>query len=128
MDYDADRDPDPQAWRAADEATRLAAVEAHHRALRAPHPRTQAPRLHAAVHLVVESQLALDQPPQVRAALARLVAGGLARHEAVHAIGAVAAEVMLDAARGKPYDAAAYGRALDALTVEGWRRGGGDPG
>jgi hypothetical protein len=90
MDYDAERAPDPAAWLAADEGQRLEAVERHHRTV-GEHARIQKPRLHAALHQVVENQLALDQPPAARRALARLVAGGLPRHEAVHALGLIVA-------------------------------------
>jgi hypothetical protein len=121
--YDADRAPEPAAWTAASDADRLAAVEAHHRALAAPHPAVRQPRLHAAVHLVVENQLAAGEPPEVRRALDRLVRGGLSRHEAVHAVGSVVASSVQGALSGRRFDAAAFARALDALTVEGWRAG-----
>ncbi len=126
MDYDADRAPDPAAWTAAPEAERLAAVEAHHRALAAPHPPVRRPRVHAAIHLVVENQLASGSPPQARRAMDRLVRGGLARHEAVHAIASVAATAAQGALSGARFDAAAYARALDALTAETWRARGTD--
>lgn len=123
MDYDADRAPDPQAWLAAGEDERLRAVEAHHAGL-ASHARMPKPRLHAALHLVVEAQLAGGEPPEARRALARLVAGGLPRHEAVHAIGLLVANAASAALEGRAFDAATYARELDALTVEGWRAAG----
>lgn len=115
MDYDAERAPRPDEWLATSEPDRLAAVEAHHRALASPHPPTPKPRVHAALHLVVESQLAADAPPEARRALARLLASGRTRHEAVHAIAAVAAGATEGVLAGGRFDAAAYGRALDAL-------------
>lgn len=121
MDYDADRAPDPKRWLEVPAPERVVAVEAHHRALAVPHPSSPKPRLHAALHVVVEDQLARDDPPEARRALERLVRGGLSRHEAVHALGLVAADAAEKAiARGR-HDAAAYARELDALTVEGWR-------
>ncbi len=128
MEYDAGRAPDPRAWLEEDEQARLAAVVEHHRALRAQHPRTPRPSLHAAVHLVVENQLALGEPPEVRRALGRLVRGGLPRHEAVHAVGMLVANAMAAALDGRTFDAPAYARELDALTVEGWRKLGQDGG
>jgi len=121
VDYDADRTPDPEAWRDADEGERLAAVDAHHRAPAGPHPPTPRARLHAALHLVVENQLASGEPPQARRALDRLVRGGLSRHEALHAIGSLVASATQGALSGARFDAGAYGRALDALTPESWR-------
>jgi hypothetical protein len=121
LTYDADLPPDPDAWLASEEADRLAAVEAHHRGL-AVHPRSPKPRLHAAIHLVVENQLALGEPPEARRALARLVAAGLPRHEAVHAIGLLVADAASGAMDGRSFDARAYARELDALTAEGWRK------
>jgi hypothetical protein len=126
LDYDADRAPDPAAWAAAPEPERLAAVEAHHRALAAPHPALRQPRVHAAIHLVVENQLAAGAPPEARRAMDRLVRGGLARHEAVHAIASVAAAAAQGALSGARFDPAAYAQALDALTAETWRARGTD--
>ncbi len=124
MDYDAERAPDPAAWAAASEAERVAAVEAHHRARAAPHPPTRQPRVHAAVHVVVEDQLASGSPPEARRAMDRLQRGGLSRHEAVHAIASVAAAAAQAALSGARFDPAAYARALDALTPETWRARG----
>ena len=128
MHYDADRAPDPTAWAAAPEPERLAAVEAHHRALASPHPAVRQPRVHAAIHLVVENQLASGAPPEARRAMDRLVRAGLSRHEAVHAIASVVAAAAQGALSGSRFDAGAYARALDALTAEGWRARGTDGG
>jgi hypothetical protein len=121
--YDADRAPDPAGWTSASEGDRLAAVEAHHRALAAPHPAVRQPRLHAAVHLVVENQLAAGEPPQTRRALDRLVRGGLSRHDAIHALGSVVASSVHGALSGKRFDREAFARELDALTAARWRAG-----
>jgi hypothetical protein len=121
LDYDADRAPDPAAWTAAPEADRLAAVEAHHRALAAPHPAVRQPRVHAAIHLVVENQLASGSPPEARRAMDRLVRAGLSRHEALHAIASVVAATAQGALSGARFDPGAYARALDALTAQAWR-------
>ena len=63
------------------------------------------PRLHAAVHAVVETQLASGAPPETRRALERLLAGGLPRHEAVHAIGLIVANATAAALDGRAFDA-----------------------
>lgn len=119
-DYDAAVAPQPQAWLAAGEPERLAAVEDHHHGL-SGHARTPKPMLHASLHVVVENQLALGDPPQARRALARLVAGGLPRHEAVHAIALVVANAASAAMDGQRFDAGAYASELDLLTAERWR-------
>ncbi len=120
MDYDGDRAPDPGEWLDADETERIAAVEAHHRAVR-EHARMPRPRLHAAVHAVVETQLASGAPAETRRALERLLAGGLPRHEAVHAIGLIVANATAAALDGRAFDAGDYARELEALTAERWR-------
>ncbi len=122
MRYDADRAPDPGTWQAEEEGARIAAVEQHHLALAAGHPPTPNARLHATLHVVVENQLALDDPPEVRRALSRLMAGGLGRHDAIHALASVVADATYGALSRKRFDPRAYARALDALTAEGWRR------
>ena len=45
------------------------------------------PRLHVVLHEAVEEQLAAGDPPEVRAAHARLVALGYPEHEVIHGIG-----------------------------------------
>jgi hypothetical protein len=121
--YDAERPPDPGTWRASSDGERIAAVEEHHMALRAGHPSTPNARLHATLHVVVENQLALDDPPEVRRALSRLLAGGLGRHDAIHALASVVADATHGALSRKRFDPRAYARALDALTAQGWPRG-----
>jgi hypothetical protein len=115
MDYDADSAPDLNAWKDASQDERLRAVDEHHRALGRPHPPMPKPRVHAALHLVVEDQLATGEPPEARRALERLVAGGLTRHEALHAVGRVAADALDAALAGGRFDREAYARALEAL-------------
>lgn len=122
MDYDADRAPEPRAWKDATQEERLRAVEAHHRALTLPHPPTPKARVHAALHIVVEDQLAAAAPPEVRRAVERLVAAGLTRHDALHAVGRVAADALDAALSGGRFDAAAYARALDSLGPPGRAR------
>jgi hypothetical protein len=117
--YDADVAPDPEAWASADEKERLAAVEAHHRAVAVRHLTEKSARVHAALHVVVETQLAADDPPEARRALARLLAAGRPRHEAAHLLSAAAAEALQKAVKEGHHDAAAYARALDALGRDG---------
>jgi len=71
-----------------DEVERVVAVETYHRRQRIRLPRAT---LHATIHSVVENQVALGEDAVVET-FARLRSGGLTRHEAVHAIGAVLAD------------------------------------
>ena len=77
-------------WLALDEGEQIALVEEYHRRARVTLPQ---PTLHAVIHAVVERQLAM-QLPSVVDALERLLADGLDRHEAIHAIGSVLGEHM----------------------------------
>ncbi len=119
--YDASQAPDAGAWLAADEAERSTAVEQHHGRLTG-HPETPRPAVHAAMHVIVENQLAADDPAQVAATLARLLAGGVSRHDAIHAIGSV---MFLEMNRmvGTKTKASekALARALGKLRAEDWR-------
>jgi hypothetical protein len=83
--YNPESSPDPGSWLKADERERIGLVEAWHRAARVKLPDIAA---HAALHIVVENQIAMNLEPVVRA-VHRLTSNGLTRHDAVHAIGSV---------------------------------------
>lgn len=55
---------------------------------------------HAAVHVIVENQLALREPVEAVEAVLRLQTMGLCRHDAVHAIATVLAEHISSSAQG----------------------------
>ncbi len=111
-----------------DEAERIAAVEAYHRLHRIPSPQ---PRLHATLHTVVENQLAIGEQAVVDA-LGRLQSEGLTRHEAVHAIGMVAAEQIFDVLKARnasgPQAGPSYLERVRQLTAAQWRESGEDGG
>ena len=86
--YDPDQAPDVAAWLALDEGDRVALVQAYHQQHGIALPNE---RLHAAIHVVVENQLAIPERDVVDA-LDRLQRQGLSRHDAVHAIGALVSE------------------------------------
>lgn len=120
--YDPAREPDAGEWLALDEDERRLRVEHYHRraGLYTGHD-----TVHATLHVVIESHIASDDPPAARRALERLRAEGLDRHEAIHAMGSVVAELIYDLMEGKasaPSSPDDYGAALDRLTAEGWRR------
>jgi hypothetical protein len=124
MRYDPDAGPDPDEWLAADEAEREIAVRRHHK--HAHQQVGESARTHAAIHVIVENQLAEGHAEAI-ATLERLTAEGLDRHEAVHAIGSVVAREMWEMVQNQTvHDAARYARRLKRLTAARWREGGAD--
>jgi hypothetical protein len=116
--------PKPESWLDLDEQARIALVEAYHRVARIKLPNIAA---HAALHAIVENQIALNLEPVVRA-MDRLEKEGLTRHDAVHAIGSVVAEHLFDILKTDQNDDAAtsqarYYAAVERLTAASWRRG-----
>lgn len=126
--YDPEVAPDPQEWLALGDGERHDLVVDFHREARIPLPKAARP-IHAALHVTVENQLALEDQEIVRVTLRRLMGEGLTRHDAVHAIGTVLIEYMRDllqesGGEGQPdLKHAAYYEALEELTAEKWRHG-----
>jgi len=83
--YDANKTPEPAEWLNLDELKQIALVTDYHVRLREKTPNLQ---IHAVIHVTVENQLA-EEIRTVREALERLMAEGVDRHEAIHAIGSV---------------------------------------
>ncbi len=111
--------PEASEWLALDEGERIGVCLRAHVPLPDGHPLPGNLRLHALVHAVVETQLAMDDPPAMGRALDRLVTKGLDRHEATHALGAVLAKHLFPVLKGATaVDGESYARALDALTGE----------
>jgi len=72
------------------------------------------PFLHIAMHLAIEEQLSIDQPPGIRDAVQALAAKHDDAHDARHAVMECLAEMVWQAQRhGAPFDNAAY---LDCLS------------
>lgn len=118
--YDPDVSPDPRAWLAVDEHERMDLIREYHHRRKIRLPNVEA---HAATHVIVENQLAEGLPAAVNA-LSRLLAGGLKRHDAIHAIGSVLMDHLWNLSNkpkpsGDPHKP--YFDALDAFTVESWR-------
>lgn len=132
LEYDPFAEPDPDQWLALDEKERIDLVMAYHRraGIRLPRAKT-----HAMFHVIVESQIADAELP-VRGTVERLMAEGLDRHQAIHAVGSVLAAHMYDLmhnfeeAGAKPgkgsgeHPNLAYFAELEALTAEQWLRSG----
>ena len=119
-EYDPLQAPNAKEWLELDEGDQILLVKDYHTARKIEVPNID---VHAAIHATVETQLASSDPPQTGRALARMLTEGLDRHDAVHAIGSVLAELMFDlmkeAPSGDPNEA--YSASLDRLTAESWR-------
>jgi hypothetical protein len=132
-DYDPLVEPDPDDWLATGEQQRLDVITSYHRRKGFDPERIV---LHATIHAIVENQIAEGDQLPVRHTLRRLMAEGLDRHEAVHAIGSVLAfhinELMrqVNSATPRPErrsghdDNARYFSELERLTAEAWLRSG----
>jgi hypothetical protein len=82
--------------------------------------------VHAAVHAIVETQIALGDETPARRTAQRLMDEGLDRHEAIHAIGSVLVEFMTDlmkAPKSGRDPNVAYFAALERLTAANWLSG-----
>ena len=118
--YDPETAPEAASWLALDEAVRIALVQEQHRRDALEEAGSNA---HAALHVTVENQIAMGLG-YVSDACARLVAEGLSRHEAVHAIAAVLAGYMTELARDKTPPALALARYqanCERISAESWR-------
>ena len=112
--YDPDQAPDPQAWLALDEDVRIAQAEVFHKKRRIRTPNLKA---HAAFHAIVENQIAEDMAAVVRA-VPRLMAQGLSRHDAIHAIGWVLSQHLYDLMTCETPDEPGVANARYAAEVE----------
>jgi hypothetical protein len=120
MKYDPLKAPDPKEWLSLDEGERIVLAEDYH-----VRERIQIPglRAHAVIHSVVETQIAEGDQLPVKATLSRLMAEGLDRHDAIHAIGSVLLRHMQRLFQHVPMGAdpnARYYAELEALTPESW--------
>jgi hypothetical protein len=119
--YNPDEAPDPREWLSLGEAERLDLVIAYHEREKIP---VASARLHAAIHTVVETQLAMPEQA-VADTMARLRSEGLSRHDAIHAVGSVLVERLLSAMKQKATAASLAGGYLEdlkALSAEAWQK------
>jgi hypothetical protein len=96
LQYDPHQHVASEAWQALDESECIESVRQYHRQNRI---RLANESLHATIHVIVENQVALGDTFAARAVLLRLIAEGLDRHEAVHAIGSVLSEQLFASLR-----------------------------
>jgi hypothetical protein len=117
--YDPEIAPDPVAWLALDETIRIGWVADYHRG--AAHEADR-PGAHAALHVTVENQIAMELT-YVADACTRLMAEGLSRHDALHAIAAVLTAYMSELVEGNAVPALALARYqanCERMTAESW--------
>jgi hypothetical protein len=124
--YDPESAPDARQWLALSELERIRLAQNHHVSARV---KASKMKTHAVIHVVVENQVASGYGPSKKA-IARLVAEGLSRHEAVHAIGAVFAHFSYELINGQtPEQQASFqlrmGEAINQLHAHEWLSSGG---
>ena len=119
MEYDAQLAPKSEKWLALEEGERLAAIVEYHEYIGEELPNLN---LHAAIHSVVENQIAMGEVTPVQT-LERLLSERLDRHEAIHAIGSVLSEQIFNVLKGRQSnvdDTSQYDRKLAKLTAKKW--------
>jgi hypothetical protein len=120
MKYDPNEAPIASVWLSTDEAERLEIILRYHKrkVLDIPNP-----RLHAAIHVAIENQLA-EGMPEAFQTLARLIKEGLNRHDAVHALGSVLSKQIYQISKGEVElkdPNAQYINDLKSLSAESWK-------
>ncbi len=122
LKYDPLVAPNALAWTSIDEAARLDAVLKYHLGKKEPKPNE---RLHAAIHAVVENQVAMGPAYPTAGVIERLMAQGLDRHDAIHAVGSLVSEHMFRALRD-PASGSSLGARFEAdlvkLTAAEWKK------
>ena len=120
--YDPNQSPAGQEWLNTPETERMRYVATFHMVNRL---NSGSQKAHAAMHVIVENQIATGYGPTVKA-MTRLQQGGLSRHEAIHAIGSVIAKQMygvlpLTADKiPRPDSQTQLNAAIEALQAEDW--------
>jgi len=117
--YDPVKAPDVEKWLELDPQERVVLVEQYHKKARVALANRV---LHATMHAVVENQLA-EGIPVVQEALSRLMAEGLDRHDAIHAIASVVAKHTWHILRNEPVSGdprERYFQAVRTLTARQW--------
>lgn len=120
IEYDPENAPSPKEWLAIDEQLRIMLAEDYHRRERIKVPNRKA---HAIFHAIVENQIAGQLDCVVRA-MPRLMAEGLSRHDAIHAISYVLVfhinSLFAAGETSRSESLAAYVAAVDRLTARAW--------
>ena len=96
--YDPDDSLDEAAWDQLDTNDQLWSVAAYHHWMKddADHPPIEILSAHALMHATIELHVASALPKEAPLAMQRLHAGGLTRHQAIHALATALEEAMLE--------------------------------
>ena len=121
--YNAENAPSPTDWLKLPEQERIRFVSTFHMVHRLKSGNAKA---HAAIHVIIENQIAMGFGPTVRA-MARLQTQGLSRHDSLHAVGSVVSGYMFAAMR-KPEETdsqtiqSEINAAIERIDAESWRK------
>ncbi len=122
-DYDPLNAPDPDEWQSMDEDERITLVMEHHRES-GVEPQNE--QTHAAIHVIVENQIALGDEVPTEATVECLIREGLGRHDAIHAVGSVLVNFMhelLDDGDAAPSANQSFYDELKKLKAAEWLKG-----
>ena len=110
--YDPEQAPD-EDWRLRSEEDRLSSIRLYHRIQSGPYEDAQDGPRHAWLHFWAETALCANLEPAFAEAFASWRAGGLNRHEAIHALGECIAAQLEDARKGQVTEIEEYLSAIE---------------
>jgi hypothetical protein len=119
MKYDANNYIDSNLWFSEDENDRYEAICQYHKKIKVKLPNI---RIHSLFHVIIENQLA-EGIKDVQNKLDELIADGLDRHDAIHAIGYVLSAHIYNLLKNKPEKSdlnKEYYDKLSKLTSQSW--------
>lgn len=115
--YDPEEHVDADEWLKLDEDERAELITAYVE----EHENSVGPTLlHAHIHLAIENQVALGEETPVAEAVDRLIAEGLSRHDAIHAVGTCLASLFAATSRGDEISQDSYFDEVGKLTAQRW--------
>jgi hypothetical protein len=122
--YNPDIAPEAREWFSWPESERIRLAQSYHVSARVKVPGMKE---HAAMHVVVENQIAMGFGPSQRAVV-RLQSEGLSRHEAIHAIASVVIRFTHELLQGQTAEQQAsfqsrMNEAIEHLHAQNWLSG-----
>ncbi|MDF1751509.1 MAG: SEC-C metal-binding domain-containing protein [Verrucomicrobiales bacterium] len=116
--YDPQIAPDPEVWKRLDEGQKLTLVKEF---VRRNETQIEGQSEHAAIHTIVENQIAEGDETPVAEAVARLQAEGIDRHEVIHSMGFLVMQRMFNLVPdSEPFDEEEYFDAVSNWSAEQW--------